>query len=450
MVQISSANANPSRAFFVRMLTRDISVTDCILDLVDNSVDSAWKSLGKKPLTLSDGPDFSNIRIDLSFDDKSFAITDNCGGMTQASAEQHALTFGRKDEDPDDTGEFSIGVYGIGLKRAVFKIGSDIAIHSTYTEGSQRKSFSVPIDVDNWVVDPDNDWEFAIVNSAPLKEDGVSIEVKCLTSLAEATFSDPAFEGELVRTIARDYALHMNRGLKVFVNGERVQGEVFKLFSGDGFMPQFVGWTEVVDGKEIQIEIVAGLAFPPPDENDPSNRRDREDKSGWYVACNGRIVLAADKTALTVWGDDFPAWHPQYTGFFGLITFTTDNTEMLPLTTTKRSVDLSAVVYRRSRPKMKEPTRAWINYTNVRKSDQIAAEGVEKLAGRQSIFQVKPQERLTLPAISAYGPKETTIQFPMLQSRIKELGTAFGNSRMSAREVGIKAFDYSYDELVSE
>lgn len=450
MKQISSADANPSRAFFVRMLTRDISVTDCILDLMDNSVDSAWKKLGSEPLTLSGGPDFSSVRISLSFNDQHFSISDNCGGMTQASAEKHALTFGRKSEDPDDTGEFSIGVYGIGLKRAVFKIGSRINIRSTYFESQKKRSFSVPINVEQWVKDPSHEWDFPIMEASDLEDAGVEIQVEGLTYLAEATFRDPEFEGELVRTIARDYALHMNRGLQVYVNGERVQGEVFKLFSSDSFKPQFIHLTEEVDGKKIEIEIVAGLAFPPPDSNDPSEKKEREEKSGWYVACNGRIVMAADKSSLTVWGDDFPAWHHQYTGFFGLIVFTTDHTELLPLTTTKRSVDLSAIVYRRARPKMKDPTRSWIDYTNARKSDQAAAEQIEKTAYRQSIFQVQPQERMTLPVIKKTGPKETTIQFPMLQSRIKDLGSAFGNSRMSAREVGMRAFDYSYDELVGE
>ena len=34
------ADASPTKAFFVRMLTRDISLDDCILDLVDRSADA--------------------------------------------------------------------------------------------------------------------------------------------------------------------------------------------------------------------------------------------------------------------------------------------------------------------------------------------------------------------------------------------------------------------------
>lgn len=37
----AKATAFPTKAFFVRMITRDISLEDCILDLIDNSVDGA-------------------------------------------------------------------------------------------------------------------------------------------------------------------------------------------------------------------------------------------------------------------------------------------------------------------------------------------------------------------------------------------------------------------------
>ena len=33
------ANALPRKRFFVEMFTRDISLMDCILDLIDNSID---------------------------------------------------------------------------------------------------------------------------------------------------------------------------------------------------------------------------------------------------------------------------------------------------------------------------------------------------------------------------------------------------------------------------
>lgn len=46
------AHANPTKSFFVRMITRDISLEDCILDLIDNSIDGAWEVEGGHPIDL--------------------------------------------------------------------------------------------------------------------------------------------------------------------------------------------------------------------------------------------------------------------------------------------------------------------------------------------------------------------------------------------------------------
>ena len=450
MTTYTKADATASRAFFVRMLTRDISIEDCILDLIDNSIDSAWKTLGRKRLGLSSGPDFAKFKVELDFSPQRFCIRDNGGGMSPESAAKYAFTFGRKDPDPADTGEFSIGVYGIGLKRAVFKLGTIIKVKSTHVQGKTSASFVVPIDVKTWVRGKNNDWDFPIEPSPPLAEPGLEIDIHGLTDLASATFEDSEFEERLRTIIGRDYALHFNRGLTVIVNGIPVEGENFKLYRSAEFEPLFESYDEKVGKELIHVEIVAGFAFPPPEDNDPSDRRDREGKSGWYVACNGRIVMAADKSHLSVWGDDFPGWHPQYTGFFGLIMFTADDTELLPLTTTKRSVDLSSVVYRRARPRMKEPTRAWVNYTNARKSEQDSAKDAELRAVQTSIFSIKPQAQVVLPAFKRTRRQDTSIQFRVLTVRVKHLARELGDSSMSNSEVGRQAFEYAYKDMVGD
>jgi hypothetical protein len=59
----TKAEANPTKAFFVRMITRDISLADCILDLIDNSVDAAWQREGAKPNIFSNTTDLSAFRV---------------------------------------------------------------------------------------------------------------------------------------------------------------------------------------------------------------------------------------------------------------------------------------------------------------------------------------------------------------------------------------------------
>jgi Histidine kinase-, DNA gyrase B-, and HSP90-like ATPase len=178
-MRTNKVDANPTKAFFVRMITRDISLEDCILDLIDNSVDGAWKLEGGHTMSLTDVTDLSKYRIEIQASQDGFSVRDNCGGISFEDAVEYAFSFGRKDDDAPD--KYSIGVYGIGMKRAIFKIGEDITIKSTYrTAGDKTESFKVPIDVPKWLGDARRDWDFDIETSNHLPELGVEIAVSKL------------------------------------------------------------------------------------------------------------------------------------------------------------------------------------------------------------------------------------------------------------------------------
>ena len=159
----------------------------------------------------------------------------------------------------------------------------------------------------------------------------------------EVSFGNPAFVRNLRRTIARDYTLHLNRGLQIAINGEAVEGLPIELRRSDEFAPVRVEYKDQAGEGEVMVEIIGGMAAPPPEGIDPDDAEDGDKRFGWYVACNGRIVLAADKTTVSGWGtSNWPQWHPQYSGFIGIVLFTAANAAYLPLTTTKRSVDASS------------------------------------------------------------------------------------------------------------
>ena len=114
-----TVDASPTKAFFVNMITRDITLEDTILDLIDNSVDAAWHSEGGRGMELADSVDLSAYQISIFASPERFSIRDNCGGMTLDDAVEHAFSFGRRASQ--ELEEYSIGVYGIGMKRAVFQ-----------------------------------------------------------------------------------------------------------------------------------------------------------------------------------------------------------------------------------------------------------------------------------------------------------------------------------------
>jgi hypothetical protein len=76
------ADASPTKAFFVRMITRDISLEDCIMDLIDNSIDGAWRREGHRPMGLEQDVDLSPYGIEIAMSPERFSIIDDCGGMS--------------------------------------------------------------------------------------------------------------------------------------------------------------------------------------------------------------------------------------------------------------------------------------------------------------------------------------------------------------------------------
>lgn len=121
-IQYEPVDASPVKSFFVTMLTRDIKLEEAILDLLDNCVDGILRSKkrnsGKKP--------YEGFKAEIAFKKDSFMISDNCGGIPW-SLHSYAFRMGRASDHPADASG-TVGVYGIGLKRAIFKMGKDCLI----------------------------------------------------------------------------------------------------------------------------------------------------------------------------------------------------------------------------------------------------------------------------------------------------------------------------------
>ncbi|MGP0087053.1 MAG: ATPase, partial [Steroidobacteraceae bacterium] len=68
------ADASPQKDFLIHQLTLDITLRDCILDLVDNSVDGIqnYRARAHKPYRGS--KPYAGYRADISFSDKTFRI----------------------------------------------------------------------------------------------------------------------------------------------------------------------------------------------------------------------------------------------------------------------------------------------------------------------------------------------------------------------------------------
>jgi len=96
------ANAFPRKHFFLEMFTRDISLEDCLLDLIDNSIDSLvrYKEIDpardilKKPPTRAASPPHE---VRLAIDPPHVTISDDCGGIPLSLIDE-VFSFGHDPE----------------------------------------------------------------------------------------------------------------------------------------------------------------------------------------------------------------------------------------------------------------------------------------------------------------------------------------------------------------
>ncbi|WP_126945688.1 ATP-binding protein [Xanthomonas sp. BRIP62418] len=427
-VAVRKIHANATKDFFVTMITRDISLRDCIFDLLDNSIDGARR--GHMP---GDKQSLASYEINLAWRNDFFSIEDNCGGIRLSDAIDYAFHFGRRIDAPAET-KGGIGLYGIGMKRAIFKLGQMCRV----TSHASDASFQVIIDVAEW--EKSVDWDFDYVDIPVVEQKGSKIEVQSLNAGVSSILNDPSFETQFIRDVARDYAFFIAQGLRIRVNNTLVPAYKYVLKQSDELRP----FVESYDDAGVRVRILAGLAEELPGDIPDDLRPDKVEQFGWFVICNGRVVLAADKTEKTIWGvDGFNVWHPQYNGFAGYLFFETSDQRALPWTTTKRELDVSNALYRRALVKMKNVSRLFMEYTNRRKSDPDKARTAESSSKKVDIGTLVVAQPLLLPRVDVVQrPDLVNIAYKRDRKEVEAVKDHIGNAGMSLKDLGAYTFEY--------
>lgn len=341
--------ANPAKSFFVSMLIKDITLRDAIGDLVDNAVD-AIKACA------TDKNNLSSYKIEVHLNENEFTITDNGQGMSTEVARTTAFNFGKAKDHK--LVENAIGQFGIGMKRAFFKIGSIISVHSV----TSNTLFDIDIKVPAWLAL--NEWEFEF-NEDTLQEDipqtgksGFKVKITELSDDAKTSFSNVQFVNQLQKEIEYEHMLNIGKGLEITINGYKLRPTNIALVCNDEIRPTY--WEKAAD--ELVIKIMAGI----------SSKSDEE--GGWYVFCNDRLILAKDKSANTVWtgrqGDGVPLWHAQYHRFRGFVFFEAKDSSNLPWNTTKTGMDMDSPIYQKVRSQMIIMTKQVMDLMDKLKSEK--------------------------------------------------------------------------------
>ncbi|MDD4898379.1 MAG: ATP-binding protein [Methanocellales archaeon] len=430
-------DAAPTKRLFIDILTRDISVKACILDLIDNSVDAYIRN----ELT-----DRREIRLIICKD--KFTIFDNCGGIEYNFLKDKVFRFGA---DLFETDSPTLGIYGIGLKRAILKIGKKILM-----ETDDGNSFcKIDFDVNEW--QKSDDWKipFEYFENSKLSPDEkpyTKIVVKDLHDNIKKKFDLDSFITDIKETIHITYTIFISNNIDFYVNDDnRIEPYILEARYDERYSP--VKSRDSIEGVDFEI-----VCFIDPIEG----RAKRElGKRGWNIFCNKRLILVEDTTETTGWTgsrEDLPKYHSIYNEFRGAVFIESKDPSKLPLNTSKTGLDTETSVYNYILNKMVITARPLIDHLsrkydeekdtldeieNKVQKDELVEEGGLVGAKYVNLDQIEVGTEFKAPERPKPKIKMATIIYKKPEKIVKKLKERFGVR--SNTKVGEETFEYYID-----
>lgn len=429
----------PTKRFFVSMLTRDIQLVDALMDLIDNCVDGATRQL-KGRVDRADC--YSGFEARLTLSKSSFDITDNCGGIPEDDIKD-AFLLGRPRIDKDSKIP-TIGMYGIGMKRAIFKIGEEAVVESYADDGAYAVTYD-----SKWLSPENDEWDLGIEQIKNRKTKGVSIIVPTLKPDIARHFGNVQFQNELRTKISEHFGYILQKGFSIRVNGERVRPRTLQLYSSDikkrnGIRPYDFETNE--DGVNIRVTVGFYRPLTSLEEVDEAEVESlASDQAGISVICNDRLVLENDTSLKTGWGDGgVPKYHPQFRGIAGFIIFSTNDAQKLPISTTKRDLDVGTTIYLLARQSCIEGLRQYTAFTNKWK-------GMEEEANMHFVHAERKDAKTEVHLAAKHGTavrgnknaKKYLAELPVPETRNPMRRISFTRKEDAVRRVSLYLFDES-------
>lgn len=431
-------SADPAKGFFVSMLIKDITLRDAIGDLVDNAVD-AIKERAKNV------EDLSGFEIEIKLSKSSFTIEDNGFGMEADVARNTAFNFGKSKEHR--LIDNAIGQFGIGMKRAFFKLGKIIKVKSV----SETSKFDLTIDVEKWLQEPKK-WQFEF-DEGTLHENiknkssttGVKIHITKLSFDSEVSFDNSEFVDQLKKEISLEHMLNINKGLVIKINDYILVSDQITIVNDENIKPTF--WEKVSEDESVKI--LAGIA-----------EYSAED-GGWYIFCNDRLIIAHDQGKVTGWGDGFAKYHAQYYRFRGYVFFEAKDSSKLPWNTTKTGMDIDAPYFKEVKGRMVTMTKQVIGLldklkTEKSKNNPEESQTLNKAVKKSIESTTKVTDLINTNVvfdnkfhypIELYNPPSKSnsvkISYEVSKEKYEAVKQLLGEG--NTKEIGLRTFEYFFE-----
>jgi len=440
---------SPSKKLFIEILTKDIDIHDCILDLLDNSVDSYTRN---KP------SDKRMIKLD--FDKNKIEIFDNCGGLPCDLIKNKVFRFG-VETFTENLG--TIGFYGLGLKRSIFKLGKSIIF-----ETDDKKEYCrLDINVEDWLKN-ENEWRIPLKKKessklGPDEKGYAKIKITKLNQETKETIDVP-FENYIKETIQIYYTRFIENKIDFYVNGEEQKpSDIDIIRKSKRYSPEIL--IDTYNGVKIQIACWIELKFKVKEKRITKKRG----YQGWNIFMNDRLIINDAVSKLTGWSGkktELPKYHSLWNEFRGVVFLSSEDPSRLPINTLKNGFNTENRTYHYLLKKMVETARPVINYLRDKynKPKEELEEGESKLLKEISADVI--DEKIEEIAIESFnenlsfkapiyigaptGEKIAKIKYEKPYDQVSKL-KKYLKVRTNA-EVGIKTFDYYWklEELDNE
>ena len=441
MTKTFPADASPEKRLFISLLTRDISMVAAFLDLIDNSVNATLEPFAEKLQTADDyaeileGQDVKLTDIKLTISTERIEIVDTAPGISLEAACSHVFKFGRSQDEENESDRLS--VYGLGLKRAFFKLGRLVKITSDHVDGG----FELDLDVSKWSKDKSPRWEFDLLSrdAAMAKDCGTRIEISDLYQETQKRLSDGVFEGQLQESIGKTYAYFLTKFVRIFVNEKEISPTNLRVGSNNS--------TDRFQVDEVTCAITAGLGTP-----EAGKYRDKG--SGWFVFCNGRTVISADKSPMTGWNSGLPIFQPKHRPFLGTVHFVSKHADKLPWDTTKSGINEDSEIWQEAKRLMIVVGRSVISFLDSRYTDE-GTEIAQKELADATKDRIDPMKASVAGKKTFAQPErppktEIRIQYDAQIKDVRRVSEYLLRPEMSGSDVGRHTFNFFLRNEVGE
>lgn len=262
--EVDTINAVPTKRLYLSIIS-DYDITLALCELIDNALDN-WTKGGRSGKL--------SIALTMNVAQQTITVSDDAGGVKKEEL-RNIVSPGATSNAPTDA---TIGIFGVGTKRAVVALAQEVKIRTRHGTGS---TYQVEFD-DDWL--NIEDWDLPLYEVTQIPDGHTIVDLVRLRNKISTETID-----EVREHLSSTYARFLGTNVEISLNGSKIEPTTFEnwAFPPD-FAPRlYTGNLPLAGGKTVQVEVKAGLMK----ESSPSGG-----EYGVYIYCNDRLVVRALKS----------------------------------------------------------------------------------------------------------------------------------------------------------